>query len=83
MTDSEIETLQTTQPYQDQVWAAYGKSSWIFSKHRDQEDCIKHISYFFGINRELAKEILGKDWKEPEVIATQLDINFNFNKENQ
>ncbi|MXV73448.1 hypothetical protein F4Z99_04115 [Candidatus Poribacteria bacterium] len=71
---TEIRQLRTTEPYQQQVWAEYGRSPHIFNQHKRRECCVRHISFFFGISTEKASAVLGTDWKPPE--PTQLQMNF-------
>lgn len=73
-TTKTLRELRLSESYENQVWATYGRSSWIFNKHTTYENCISHLTNFFGITRRLATEVLANDWREPEVKATQLEI---------
>lgn len=65
LSGTEIRKLRTGKIYKQQVWAEYGRECHLFTQHKKQEMCIRHISRFFDISREKATEILGKDWKPP------------------
>ena len=68
ISESELTELRSTEPYEMQVWADYGRTCWRFSKHPKRETCVEHISQFYGITETLASEILGNDWKAPEPV---------------
>lgn len=72
ITEEEITQLRETEPYEMQVWACYGRTPYIFNRHRDRNRCIQHIAHFFGINAEQAEEVLGNDWKAPEPVQLSL-----------
>jgi len=74
---SKIETLQTTKMYENQVWACYGRSPYIFNRHPRHEDCIKHLILFFGITEELANKVLGDDWERNRPDPIQLKIELS------
>ena len=75
LTPEALTELKACGEYTDQVWASFGRASHCFSKHRTREDCITHISKFYGVSEELADRMLGKLHKEPEPNHVQLFIN--------
>ena len=76
ITQKELREIRLSPEYEHIVWAEYERNSRFFNRHRTYEQCIAHIQRYYGIPRRLAVEVLGKDWKEPEVKATQLQIDF-------
>ena len=72
ISENELTELRSTEPYEMQVWADYGRTCWRFSKHPKRETCVEHISQFYGIAETLASEILGNDWTPPEPKPVQL-----------
>ena len=75
LTPKQLRELRMSKEYRHLVWAEYGRYPARFNRHRVYEHCIRHLRMFFGIPRQLAVDVLGKDWKEPEVQATQLQID--------
>ena len=75
LTPKELRVLRLSTEYQNVAWAEYGRHPYIFNKHPIYEHCIIHLRMFFGIPRKSAVKILGNDWKEPKIKATQLQIN--------
>lgn len=67
-----LRLLRRTEEYEHQVWCDYGKAASIFCKHKQYNECIRHLQHFYGISKRLAKAVLGTDWKAPEQKATQL-----------
>ena len=74
---SEIRILRTTSPYEQQVWAEYGRSPYLFNQYKTRELCVKHISRFFGISNKKADNILGKDFERyaRPIVHTQIEMN--------
>lgn len=73
---TQITELQTTKPYEHQVWACYGRSPYLFNKHPKKEESIKCLMLFFGITEELARKVLGDDWERYRPEPKQLNIEF-------
>ena len=76
ITQKQLREIRLSAEYEHTVYCEYGRNSRFFNRHRTYEQCVTHIQRYYGIPRRLAVEVLGKGWKEPEVKATQLQIDF-------
>lgn len=74
MTEAEITALRDSREYIQQVWASYGRSPAIFSKHARKLRCIQHLKHFYGIGTAEAVKVLGNNYKAPEPVQLTLGI---------